>query len=1114
MRFLVWLKRAMFFERPQAIKHTTAQALHSKRWLRWTAMAKMSDDQGLKRQIGTVLWPELCLAMSVIVFHVMSAFGAAWSLKLLLTAFLTPSPSVRLLSGLAAALIGLTFLAWLSLNHVFFIAELIGVGARSYVERRLLQARGVSAGDQEAWLPVFDREGTRIESAWRGAVILVLATATVLLTAIFFFLALGLSAIAALSIIVLSAWFITYMAKIIHAIYQRISLFSAKRIALATFVLNNRLSTVINQWQDSLKARYAKQRQREEHQLRAEARLIAIVNLISAITPIVALLLSALLQVWWVGMVNVSGLLAAIALIGGLRSVANNIPYAIQSLTQGSVAHARVSELLAVKTPVDPSVLPRMPGRHVAITGKSGSGRSTLLSQMAHHCDASRVVYIGSEPWLFSGTFRENLIVYRPSATSAELLAAMKEARLEPTLLKDSAGHDQRVKGSQWGISRGQAKRVELTRALLADAQAIYIDQPTMGLDPHLASGLLKALLEGPWRDTSVVYVTDKPDEIACADQLWRVENGVVVESAYQATSLDDRVSPAAHVDNSPEDDASFLALENDVVVQTAHSRDSIFRKIHRFGILLLCLWVVALFVLREAFAIAGDYWLVHGAWGQQAASTAYRVMWMVLMAAAFTWAGSWLIVRGVIRRASFMCVDYLTHMLNPRAWSASPRMTGQLGKISWDQRRIDEILPASLLEGVGALTLLTATIGYVLLNNALLLVLLVPMIYALVRLNQRALPFLASSSEVESHETAALLQRVGELVSSTAQWTVGKDKTLMVLWLGEVQQRKVYASIDNAATQRWFSYSIDLVGIVAFALVAVAAVISKSMGVFSVSAGLALSLSYSLIAIFGRASRTGVELRQLLDSTDRLYVSSTVSNTPLNEVKADAGIRFDRVSYHHSTNHSLLMQDFSLQMTQGDVVVVTGPSGVGKSTFASLILGESRATSGTVRVMGDTSPYIQRDIMPFAVQWLTSMPVFKPGTLLDHIAPASNDQLAIGMQYLGLDSIVNALSQGLNYEIPASGELPLSQSQLQRLALCRVLMHPPKILILDEATSELPGAEELNVMRILVAHLPQTLIVIITHNSLLKSLATKQLRFTGENGRVEIRELRSNDLD
>lgn len=1107
MRFLIGLKRVVFFERPQAVKHTTAEVLHAKRWDRWTAMASVHYDQGLKRQIAKVLWPELCLVMGVILFHVTSAFGAAWSLKLLLKSLLTPSPSLWLLSGLAAAVIALTFFAWLSLNHVFFIAELIGVGARSYVERRLLLARGVSAGEQEGWLPAFDREGARIESAWRGGVILVLATATVLFTAAFFFLALGWSAIAALSLIVLSSLAITHLAKIIHGIYQQISLLSTNRIALATFVLNNRLSVVIHRWGDSLLASYAKKRDQEAQELRAEARLIAVVNLVSAITPIAALLLSALLQVWWLGQVNVSGLLAAIALIGGLRSVANNIPYAIQSLTQGSVAHARVAKLLAVNKPVDSTALPLMSGRHIAITGKSGSGRSTVLSQAAHHCDASCVVYIGSEPWLFTGSLQENITVYRPNATQAELLAAMAEARLESTLLKDSAGYDKMVKGSQWGISRGQAKRVELARALLANAEAIYIDQPTMGLDLPLASGLLKTLLEGPWRNTSVVYVTDKLDEIACADQLWRVENGVVIASIAQVKCLDGHIAPVAHVDDSPQDNVSPIELEDAMAIETVHSRDSIVRKISRFGILPLCLWVVAVFVLREAFAIAGDYLLAHGAWGQQAASTAYRVMLVVMLAAVFTWVGSWLMVRGVIRRASFICVHYLTHMLNPAAWSTTHRMTGPLGKISWDQRRIDEILPTSLLEGVGALTLLTATIGFVLLNNVLLLILFVPMIYVLVRLNQCALPFLASASVKESHETAALLQNVGELVGSTAQWTVGKDKTRVVQWLGAAQRRKAYASIDNAATQRWFSYSIDLVGVLAFALVAVASVVSKGLGVFSVSAGLALSLSYSLIAIFGRASRTGVELRQLLDSTDRLCVTPTGSALALDEAKTEEGINFDHVSYHHSTNHSLLMHDFSLHMRSGDVIVVTGSSGVGKSTFASLILGESLPTRGCVRVLGGASPFAQRDIRPFTVQWLTSMPVFKPGTLRDHIAPVSSDQLAIGLQLLALDSIVDLLPQGLNHEISVSGEVPLSQSQLQRLALCRVLMHPPKILILDEATSELPGAEELTVMQTLVASLPQTVIIIITHNSLLNALASQQLCFTGKNGRVEIKE-------
>ena len=152
-------------------------------------------------------------------------------------------------------------------------------------------------------------------------------------------------------------------------------------------------------------------------------------------------------------------------------------------------------------------------GTHLAVTGPSGAGKSTLLALLRGALPAEggtatlppRVAWCPQEPSLVATTLRENLRVADPAATDDQLCEALRQAEI---------GHwADRLDADPTTASGGEAQRLALARALLADADLLLLDEPTAHLDPPTARKIL-ANLSG----RTVVHVTHRPEEAAAAD--------------------------------------------------------------------------------------------------------------------------------------------------------------------------------------------------------------------------------------------------------------------------------------------------------------------------------------------------------------------------------------------------------------------------------------------------------------------------------------------------------------------------------------------------------------------------------------------------------------------
>jgi ATP-binding cassette subfamily B protein len=189
-------------------------------------------------------------------------------------------------------------------------------------------------------------------------------------------------------------------------------------------------------------------------------------------------------------------------------------------------------------------------GSHVAFVGRSGSGKSTVLSLLLRFHDPTsgsvlidgvnlrelrqsdargQMAIVSQESYLFDTTIRENLLVARPGATDAELEAATRAAEAHAFIDALPEGYDAPVGERGRRLSGGQRQRVAIARALLRDPAILLLDEATSALDAATEAALDRTLTN-VGKGRTVVTVTHRLHSTMNADRIFVLEEGRLVE--------------------------------------------------------------------------------------------------------------------------------------------------------------------------------------------------------------------------------------------------------------------------------------------------------------------------------------------------------------------------------------------------------------------------------------------------------------------------------------------------------------------------------------------------------------------------------------------------------
>lgn len=215
-------------------------------------------------------------------------------------------------------------------------------------------------------------------------------------------------------------------------------------------------------------------------------------------------------------------------------------------------------------------------------------------------------------------------------------------------------------------------------------------------------------------------------------------------------------------------------------------------------------------------------------------------------------------------------------------------------------------------------------------------------------------------------------------------------------------------------------------------------------------------------------------------------------------------GIRFEGVSMGYD-RHPVLV-DVDLDIARGGFCAILGPSGVGKSTMADLMVRYLDPQAGRILIDGTDIRDLKLADLRREVILVDQSPYLFNDTIAANIAfalpGASPQQVEDAARMAGLADLVARLPEGLATRTGERG-LALSAGERQRVALARALLRKPSMLILDEPTSALDGETEQLVARGLREALPDATIIVITHKPALAKMA--DIVVTLDGGRANV---------
>jgi len=180
-----------------------------------------------------------------------------------------------------------------------------------------------------------------------------------------------------------------------------------------------------------------------------------------------------------------------------------------------------------------------------------------------------------------------------------------------------------------------------------------------------------------------------------------------------------------------------------------------------------------------------------------------------------------------------------------------------------------------------------------------------------------------------------------------------------------------------------------------------------------------------------------------------------------------------------------LVLRDVNIAIRAGESVAFVGPTGAGKSTIAKLVTRFYDPTSGKVTIDGHDLRDVTMSSLRRQLGVVPQEPFLFTGTIRDNVAfarpDASAEQVQEAIDAVGLSELVERLPRGVDTFVHERGQ-SLSSGERQLIALARAFVAAPRVLVLDEATSNLDLKSEVKVERALDRLLQGRTAVLIAH--------------------------------
>lgn len=277
------------------------------------------------------------------------------------------------------------------------------------------------------------------------------------------------------------------------------------------------------------------------------------------------------------------------------------------------------------------------------------------------------------------------------------------------------------------------------------------------------------------------------------------------------------------------------------------------------------------------------------------------------------------------------------------------------------------------------------------------------------------------------------------------------------------------------------------------------------SGGGAAASVVVALFLVLAAADALGALPRAGAALalaaagaRRLLEAADHPV---PVPDPPASAVPVGHALSVRGVAFAWNDERGPVFEDLSLEVPEGARIALLGPSGIGKSTLAALLLKLAAPSAGRITLGGADYHTLSADVVRAHIACLTQDATLFDDSIAANLrlaAPGAPDAaLWDALERARIADLVRALPEGLDTRCGEAGAR-FSGGQARRIALARTLLSPASVIILDEPTAGLDAATERSFLETLDTALGGRSAILITHRLTGVERPTRILRLAG----------------
>ncbi|VEN61103.1 unnamed protein product [Callosobruchus maculatus] len=723
------------------------------------------------------------------------------------------------------------------------------------------------------------------------------------------------------------------------------------------------------------------------------------------------------------------------------------------------------------------------------------------------------VSYASQEPWLFGASVRKN-ILFGEKYEKDKYDEVVRVCALERDLELFPHGDHTLIGERGVSLSGGQRARINLARAVYKDADIYLLDDPLSAVDTHVGKHLFEKCICGYLGSKCVILVTHQLQYLKSANSIYILEDGKIKFSgSYSDVKSSGQIFSRLVSQIEDEDEVRRKSVapkekeEHEVQVQEKEAKASgnvpwsVYRDFAKAGGgTLKVLLLILVFILSTSSDSIAEYYVTWWVNVEQVRSSNNAALTAPTGNASqsdtindFPYADWWflplfsndqvaltyfsviclaVVVLCIIRSLYFFnwcltaSIKLHKYMMDNIVYSSmlffSKNPSGRiLNRFSKDIGSVDEMLPYTMIDTI-QIGLRVVAISVVI--GSLSYWITIPTIVILVIFYMLRTVFLQTSrnlKRIESITRSPVFTHLSASLQGLTTIRALKAEDALTKEFDNYQNRNSAAFFLYLGASRSFGFWLDAICVlyIAVAILILLFVKSETLGG---NIGLALTQAMGITGMFQWGMRQWSEMENQMISVERVQEYAVLQQEtdegkdqpPLNW--PDEGkIEFDKMSLRYSPDDPFVLKEVTFVIQPKEKVGIVGRTGAGKSSLIQALFRLAHI-EGSILIDNVNTKTVPLKRLRSSISIIPQEPVLFSGTFrrnLDPFDEYKDEALWNALEEVELKSMVAELPSGLNHPVTEGGG-NLSVGQRQLVCLARAILRNNKILVMDEATS------------------------------------------------------------